>query len=177
MAPNKRQSQIRRKNCPTRELSASQCFSLEKAPNRIMASKHSLSCIELLFFLFFTFIQFSSGTVCGSRFGAVIDGLESDFEVFSEHVGERFPLNIGEKGCVNPPPRSEAARTPEHATFSPNIKGITIRIRVSHMYTLNSMVQTLTHTCLALRGRLLAKVGSCRSKCRQGATRPCRIST
>ena len=47
----------------------------------------SLPCIIALI----VFIQRTSATssVCGSGYGAMIDGLESDFEVFSEHVRKR----------------------------------------------------------------------------------------
>ena len=64
------------KEVSNRELSGfrSHCFSL----GRNMAVKH---CITLFFV-----IKFSSANICGNNFGTVINGLESDFEVSSEHV-------------------------------------------------------------------------------------------
>ena len=58
------------------------------------AVKYKLpSCIALLLF-FFIRCSCAAIFVCGNRFGAAIDGLESDFEVFSEHVRRRLPLGF-----------------------------------------------------------------------------------
>ena len=73
-APNKRQSKIRRMKEVFNKGTFWLCFSL----GRNMAVKH---CITLFFV-----IKFSSANICGNNFGTVINGLESDFEVSSEHV-------------------------------------------------------------------------------------------
>ena len=52
----------------------------------------SLPCIIALI----VFVQKTSATssVCSSGYGAMIDGLESDFEVFSEHVRKHIYTHL-----------------------------------------------------------------------------------
>ena len=64
--------------------SSSSLFAFEWAHNNKMAAK--LDCIALFLFFFVSFRCCSASDICGDRFGAVRDGVESDFAVLSAHV-------------------------------------------------------------------------------------------